>query len=189
MDGNPDLCLSVSCEQTKKKTNQNTVAIIVSVVSTVVFLSAIAILWSLWRRRRAGSVFLCISSSSYFVSDLQIIVLSIMSRLTCLDFIFALGLALKPNGAGRTLKSKNRRFLYSEVVSITNNFERVIGKGGFGTVYLGHLEDGTEVAVKMLSRSSTQGSEQFWTEVNFLTQIKLVLYVIYSENTVNDLWL
>ncbi|GFY97115.1 leucine-rich repeat protein kinase family protein [Actinidia rufa] len=40
---------------------------------------------------------------------------SLLLTLTCMDFIFALGLALKPNGAGRTLKSKNRRFLYSEV--------------------------------------------------------------------------
>ncbi|PSS18032.1 LRR receptor-like serine/threonine-protein kinase precursor [Actinidia chinensis var. chinensis] len=150
VDGNPDLCLSISCEQKKKKTNQNTVAIIVSIVATVVFLSAIAILWSLWRRRRA---------------------------------------ALKPNGAGRTLKSKNRRFSYSEVVSVTNNFERVIGKGGFGTVYLGHLEDGTEVAVKMLSRSSTQGSEQFWTEAELLTTIhhrnlaSLIGYCDEASNT------
>ncbi|GFY97124.1 FLG22-induced receptor-like kinase 1 [Actinidia rufa] len=150
VDGNPDLCLSVSCKPTKKEKNQNTVALIVSVVSTVVFLSAIAILWSLWRRRRA---------------------------------------ALKPNGVGRTLKSKNRRFSYSEVVSITNNFERVIGKGGFGTVYLGHLEDGTEVAVKMLSLSSTQGSEQFWTEAELLTTIhhrnlaSLIGYCDEASNT------
>ncbi|KAF5931981.1 hypothetical protein HYC85_028152 [Camellia sinensis] len=70
-----------------------------------------------------------------------------------------------------TLKSKNRRFSYSEVVRITNKFERVIGKGGFGTVYLGYLSDGTEVAVKMLSRLSSQGSEQFWTEAELLTTV------------------
>ncbi|KAL7174779.1 hypothetical protein ACSBR1_043888 [Camellia fascicularis] len=54
---------------------------------------------------------------------------------TSIKFIFV---------AGRTLKSKNRRFSHSEVVSITNNFETVIGRGGFGTVHLGYLEDGTE---------------------------------------------
>lgn len=70
------------------------------------------------------------------------------------------------------MKSKNRRFTYSQVVSITNNFERVIGKGGFGTVYLGYLEDGTEVAVKMLSLS-TESSEQFWTEARLLDTIHL----------------
>lgn len=35
---------------------------------------------------------------------------------------------------------------------ITNNFERAIGKGGFGTVYYGRLPNGTEVAVKMQKR-------------------------------------
>ncbi|KAH7866810.1 hypothetical protein Vadar_025321 [Vaccinium darrowii] len=124
LDGNPNLCQSDTCEQTKKKKkNLNTVIIVASVVLSVVLLSAIAILWSLKRRRHT---------------------------------------------VGRTLKSKNRRFTYSEVVTITNNFQKVIGKGGFGTVYLRCLEDGTEVAVKMLSRSSSQGSEQFWTEAKLL---------------------
>ncbi|KAH7865018.1 hypothetical protein Vadar_001240 [Vaccinium darrowii] len=126
LDGNPNLCQSDTCEQTKKKKkNPSTVIIVASVVLSVVLLSAIAILWSLKRRRHTG----------------------------------------------RTLKSRNRRFTYSEVVTITNNFQKVIGKGGFGSVYLGHLEDGTQVAVKMLSRSSSQGSEQFWTEAELLTTV------------------
>ncbi|CAL5443866.1 unnamed protein product [Camellia sinensis] len=124
-DGNPNLCRSDSCEKATKKKNQSTIALVASVGSTIVFLSAIVILWSLKRRRHKG----------------------------------------------RTLKLKNRRFSYSEVVRITNKFERVIGKGGFGTVYLGYLNDGTEVAVKMLSRLSSQGSEQFWTEAELLTTV------------------
>ena len=78
---------------------------------------------------------------------------------------------------GRPLKSDNRQFTYSEVLSITNNFQKIVGKGGFGTVYHGCLSDGMQVAVKMLSPSSTQGSKQFITEVyysipkNFVTKI------------------
>lgn len=60
--------------------------------------------------------------------------------------------------------SKKQEFSYSEVQSITNNFERVVGKGGFGTVYYGCIGE-TQVAVKMLSHSSTQGVQQFQTEV------------------------
>lgn len=71
-------------------------------------------------------------------------------------------------------------------MNITNNFERVIGKGGFGTVYLGYLEDGTEVAVKMLSRPLSQGSEQFWTEAKLLVAISLVLSFPHYENNPNS---
>lgn len=40
-----------------------------------------------------------------------------------------------------------------------------IGKGGFGVVYHGYMKDGTQVAVKMLSPSSSQGPREFQTEV------------------------
>lgn len=36
-----------------------------------------------------------------------------------------------------------------EIQSITNNYSRKLGKGGFGTVYYGKLPDGMEVAVKV----------------------------------------
>lgn len=64
------------------------------------------------------------------------------------------------------LDSKKQEFTYSEVLSITKNFERVVGKGGFGTVYHGCI-GGTQVAVKMIS-SSTQAYQQFQTEVYIL---------------------
>uniref|UniRef100_A0A7N2LMN0 Malectin-like domain-containing protein n=1 Tax=Quercus lobata TaxID=97700 RepID=A0A7N2LMN0_QUELO len=68
------------------------------------------------------------------------------------------------NEQGMVLESKKQQFTYSEVQSITNNFESVIGKGGFGTVYHGYL-DGFQVAVKMLSHSSVQGYKEFQAEV------------------------
>ncbi|OEL15783.1 hypothetical protein BAE44_0023198, partial [Dichanthelium oligosanthes] len=50
--------------------------------------------------------------------------------------------------------SKSRRFTYKELEKLTNNFKAFIGHGGFGPVYYGRLENGTEVAVKMRSESS-----------------------------------
>ncbi|URE48144.1 receptor-like serine threonine-protein kinase [Musa troglodytarum] len=45
---------------------------------------------------------------------------------------------------------ETHRFTYDELKAITNNFDLVLGKGGFGNVYHGRLHDGTELAVKLL---------------------------------------
>ncbi|CAN7108907.1 unnamed protein product [Brassica rapa subsp. narinosa] len=64
----------------------------------------------------------------------------------------------------------NRYFNYSEVVDVTNNFERVLGKGGFGKVYHGVL-NGDQVAVKVLSEESAQGYKEFRAEVELLMRV------------------
>ncbi|KAI4329189.1 hypothetical protein L6164_021481 [Bauhinia variegata] len=69
------------------------------------------------------------------------------------------------------LKSNNKQFTYPQLVNITNNFQKLIGKGGFGTVYHGCFSDGTQVAVKMLSLKSPQGSKQFQTEAQLLMRV------------------
>ncbi|CAL5095908.1 unnamed protein product [Urochloa decumbens] len=73
---------------------------------------------------------------------------------------------LRSNAYGHTssLKIENRRFTYKELEMITSNFQRVIGQGGFGKVYDGFLEDGTQVAVKLRSHSSNQGDREFLAE-------------------------
>ncbi|XP_025012557.1 probable LRR receptor-like serine/threonine-protein kinase At1g51860 isoform X2 [Ricinus communis] len=68
------------------------------------------------------------------------------------------------------LELQKRQLRYFEIVQITNNFQRILGKGGFGTVYHGHLDD-MEVAVKMLSPSSAQGYKEFQTEVKLLLRV------------------
>ncbi|VVA24289.1 PREDICTED: probable LRR receptor [Prunus dulcis] len=68
------------------------------------------------------------------------------------------------------LEPSQRQFTYSEVLEITHNFERIVGRGGFGTVYHGYIDD-TQVAVKMLSPSSIQGYQEFYSEVNLLMRV------------------
>lgn len=80
--------------------------------------------------------------------------------------------------SGPLLPSGKRRFTYSEVSSITNNFDKVIGKGGFGIVYLGSLEDGTEIAVKMINDSSfgkTKGSSSSSSQVSKEFQVEVLI--------------
>ncbi|KAL3744834.1 hypothetical protein ACJRO7_014012 [Eucalyptus globulus] len=91
-----------------------------------------------------------------------------------------------PNEEGRYLASEKRHFTYPEVVSMTNNFQTVIGKGGFGDVYLGIMNEGTQVAVKMLSASSSQGLREFRTEAELLMRIhhkNLASFIGYCDES------
>ncbi|KAL9814880.1 putative transferase, protein kinase RLK-Pelle-LRR-I-1 family [Arabidopsis thaliana] len=65
---------------------------------------------------------------------------------------------------------KSKRFTYSEVVQMTNDFQRVLGKGGFGMVYHGTVKGSEQVAVKV-SQLSTQGYKQFKAEVDLLLRV------------------
>lgn len=65
-----------------------------------------------------------------------------------------------------------RRFQFRELQIATNNFssKNILGKGGFGNVYKGHLRDGTAVAVKRLKDGNAVGGErQFQTEVEMIS--------------------
>ncbi|XP_010443729.1 PREDICTED: receptor-like protein kinase At5g59670 [Camelina sativa] len=84
------------------------------------------------------------------------------------------GLHLLPGASAvnATFANKSsRRFTYSEVVKMTNNFHRVLGKGGFGMVYHGSVNGYEQVAVKVLSQSSTQGYKEFKAEVDLLMRV------------------
>lgn len=60
--------------------------------------------------------------------------------------------------------SRKKKFSFSEVKKMTNNFEKVLGKGAFGSVYHGRVGD-AQVAVKLLSSTAVQGYQQFQAEV------------------------
>ncbi|CAL0320298.1 unnamed protein product [Lupinus luteus] len=66
-----------------------------------------------------------------------------------------------------------KTFSMSEIEKATNHFNdsRIIGEGGFGRVYSGILEDGTEVAVKVLKRADHHGDREFLAEVEMLSRL------------------
>nr|GMD58010.1 tryptophan synthase beta chain 1 [Ipomoea batatas] len=72
-------------------------------------------------------------------------------------------------------------FTYQEVIDATQNFniESLLGEGGFGRVYKGHLESkNKDVAVKKLDRNGLQGNQEFLIEV-------LLLSLLHHPNLVN----
>nr|XP_043614632.1 protein NSP-INTERACTING KINASE 1-like isoform X1 [Erigeron canadensis] len=65
-----------------------------------------------------------------------------------------------------------RKFQFRELQIATHNFsnKNLLGKGGFGHVYKGTLQDGTLVAVKRLKDGGAAGGErQFQTEVEMIS--------------------
>ncbi|XP_020097651.1 G-type lectin S-receptor-like serine/threonine-protein kinase SD2-5 isoform X2 [Ananas comosus] len=62
------------------------------------------------------------------------------------------------------------RFSYRELQTATDNFSVKLGQGGFGSVYLGKLPDGTQVAVKKLEGIG-QGKKEFRAEVSIIGSI------------------
>lgn len=59
------------------------------------------------------------------------------------------------------------KFTFNHLQVITNNFAQVIGKGAFGTFYLGYLDNVTRVAIKVHSQSTSQCAQEFEFEVNY----------------------
>ncbi|CAH8275868.1 unnamed protein product [Arabidopsis lyrata] len=63
---------------------------------------------------------------------------------------------------------------FEEVAMATDNFSTVnkLGQGGFGIVYKGRLLDGQEIAVKRLSKTSVQGTDEFKNEVKLIARLQ-----------------
>ncbi|KAJ0006969.1 hypothetical protein Pint_29503 [Pistacia integerrima] len=153
LDGNPELCLRVSCEKVKNEKNKIVIPVATSAAVFFILLAALISWWSFKRRKHKGRSVDTRSITSF-----------------------------------ESLEGNNRQFSYSDVLKMTNNFQRVLGKGGFGTVYHGYIDNNIEVAVKMLCPSSAQGYQQFQAEVRLLLRVhhrNLTTLVGYCDEGTN----
>ncbi|CAL0328898.1 unnamed protein product [Lupinus luteus] len=73
-----------------------------------------------------------------------------------------------------TSTNLGRFFSFQEILDGTNKFDEklLLGVGGFGRVYKGTLEDGTDVAVKRGNPRSEQGLAEFRTEIEMLSKLR-----------------
>ncbi|KAJ0684589.1 putative protein kinase RLK-Pelle-DLSV family [Helianthus annuus] len=88
----------------------------------------------------------------------------------------------EPTGEGailNTYKSEEEDmeqplFSFSTIANATANFspDNKLGEGGFGPVYKGTLEEGKYIAVKRLSKNSTQGINEFKNEVLCISKLQ-----------------
>ncbi|KAI3839329.1 hypothetical protein MKX03_001794 [Papaver bracteatum] len=84
------------------------------------------------------------------------------------------GLLLKQQVSNREGTAECARiFSYEELKSATQDYDksRILGSGGYGTVYKGILEDGSIVAIKKSKVMDQSQIDQFINEVVILTQI------------------
>lgn len=71
----------------------------------------------------------------------------------------------------KVIRLNKTAFTHADILKATGNFSesRIIGKGGFGTVYRGVLPGGIHVAVKKLQREGTEGEREFRAEMEVLS--------------------
>ncbi|KAK6250014.1 hypothetical protein SCA6_004019 [Theobroma cacao] len=71
----------------------------------------------------------------------------------------------------KVIRLDKTAFTHADILKATGNFseDRILGQGGFGTVYRGVLPDGREVAVKKLQRDGIEGEKEFRAEMEVLS--------------------
>ncbi|CAO2153087.1 unnamed protein product [Urochloa humidicola] len=139
-----------TCDKRTSPSRKKIAVLVTSVVVPVLAVAALCLAYFIWRAKRKSNV-----STDDHTEKLQLE-----------------NAPSSTKGQGDHLQdAENRRFTYKELENFTDNFERLIGQGGFGLVYDGHLEDGTMVAVKLRSESSSHGLDEFLAEVQSLTKV------------------
>ncbi|XP_076911622.1 G-type lectin S-receptor-like serine/threonine-protein kinase At1g61390 [Bidens hawaiensis] len=125
---------------------------------------------------------------------LLVLLVALIMLLSLLILVFVYLKFIKPAQLKKSGKRKNNKnsgkdpkdylsgnlrtinyFSFQALKKVTKNFSEsnLLGKGGFGPLYLGKLEDGQLVAVKQLAlEKSQQGEAEFLAEVRMITSIQ-----------------
>nr|GEU46807.1 probable LRR receptor-like serine/threonine-protein kinase At1g74360 [Tanacetum cinerariifolium] len=71
----------------------------------------------------------------------------------------------------KVIRLDKTAFTHADILNATGNFsnDRIIGRGGYGTVYRGVLPDGRVIAVKKKLREGVEGEKEFKAEMEVLS--------------------
>ncbi|CAH8280254.1 unnamed protein product [Arabidopsis lyrata] len=119
VQGNPRLCVSSSCTENSKKKFH--VVIVASVASVAIIIAVLVLIFVLNKKKPPAVKAPQPSLSTPMVNETY------------------------ANSPEPSIGTKKRRFTYSEVMKMTNNFQRVVGEGGFGAVCHGTLNGSKQV--------------------------------------------
>ncbi|CAF2148952.1 unnamed protein product [Brassica napus] len=143
------------------------IVVIVAVLAGVVLLGIFALL--LWRFKRKKDV-----SGTYcgHDADTSVVVVDMTkAKDTTAAFTGSVDIMIEGKAVNT---SELPVFCLNVIVKATNDFSREneLGRGGFGPVYKGVLEDGQEIAVKRLSGKSGQGVDEFKNEIILIAKLQ-----------------
>ncbi|KAK4380802.1 G-type lectin S-receptor-like serine/threonine-protein kinase [Sesamum angolense] len=97
--------------------------------------------------------------------------------LCCLKRKFIITKVKGKAASGKTKEWTNLQvFSLAQIAAAIDNFscENKLGEGGFGPVYKGELDNGLQIAIKRLSKGSTQGIEELKNELALTTRLQHV---------------
>ncbi|KAM3683428.1 hypothetical protein ACJW31_12G146700 [Castanea mollissima] len=161
-----DLPITANFINKNQRMNLKTIAIISlsAFVLLLVFIGAVSIFLK-WRkvRRPSNAIGPAFTPSANKRSGIGSVLSSSIASSTSVSLMSTMA----------TCVLSAKTFSLAELEKATDKFssKRILGEGGFGRVYLGIMEDETEVAVKLLTRDNQNGDREFIAEVEMLSRL------------------
>lgn len=161
-----DLPLTANFVNKNSRMNIRTIAIIAlsAIVLVLILIGAVSVLIK-WKKfgRPSSAVGPAFASSINKRSGTGSILSSSIESSTSMSLISTMG----------TSVLSVKTFAFAELEKATDKFssKRILGEGGFGRVYRGTVEDGTEVAVKLLTRDNQNRDREFIAEIEMLSRL------------------
>nr|AGN12870.1 putative S-locus lectin protein kinase-like protein [Leavenworthia alabamica] len=166
--GGSSLHIRLADSEVGEKKKTKTVVIVVVVVA--VFLLGIFVALLLWRFKRKRDVSGTYCCKNTDTSDVIVVDMP-KSKEASTAFSGSVDIMIE----GKAINTSELPvFSMKTIVAATNDFckENELGRGGFGPVYKGVLEDGQEIAVKRLSVKSGQGVDEFKNEIILIAKLQ-----------------